>query len=56
MISILRTIAQVFLHMFRRRETVQYPDEKPKLPPRWRGRIVLAIDPDGADRFLACYL
>lgn len=56
MISILRTIWQIFLHMFRRRETVQYPDERPNLPPRWRGRIVLASDPDGAERCVACYL
>lgn len=55
-ISALRTIWKVFLHMFQKPETVQYPEEKPYLPPRWRGRIVLTRDPDGAERCVACYL
>src|SRR5215831_3029942 len=42
MFSLLETIWRVFLHMFRKRVTVQYPDEKPYLPPRWRGRIILS--------------
>ncbi len=54
--SELRTLFYVFLHAFRRRETVQYPEQKPKLPPRWRGRIILSRDPDGAERCVACYL
>jgi NADH-quinone oxidoreductase subunit I len=47
---------RVFLHAFRRRVTIQYPDEKPYLAPRWRGRIVLTRDPDGEERCVACYL
>jgi NADH-quinone oxidoreductase subunit I len=35
---------------------VQYPEERPYLPPRWRGRIVLTRDPDGEERCVACYL
>ena len=54
--SALQTIWKVFLHMFQRPETIQYPEEKPYLPPRWRGRIVLTRDPDGAERCVACYL
>jgi NADH-quinone oxidoreductase subunit I len=46
----------VLQHMFHRRVTVQYPEEKPKLAPRWRGRIILSRDPDGAERCVACYL
>ena len=56
MLSILRTIWDVFLHMFHRRVTVQYPDEKPYLAPRYRGRIILSRDPDGGERCVACYL
>jgi NADH-quinone oxidoreductase subunit I len=56
MLSILRTIWEVLRHTFHRRETVQYPEEKPYLPPRWRGRIILARDPDGEERCVACYL
>lgn len=56
MFSILRTIGRVFLHAFRKRVTIQYPEEKPYLPPRWRGRIILSRDPDGEERCVACYL
>jgi len=56
MLSILGTLWRVFLHAFRRRATVQYPDAKRPLPPRWRGRIILARDPDGQERCVACYL
>src|SRR5574338_413046 len=54
--SALRTIWEVLRHTFRKRETIQYPDQKPYLPPRWRGRIVLTRDPDGEERCVACYL
>jgi NADH-quinone oxidoreductase subunit I len=50
------TMAQIFTHAFRRRETVQYPEERPAIPPRWRGRIILSRDPDGEERCVACYL
>ncbi len=56
MLSLLKGIGVILRHTFRRRETIQYPEEKPKLPPRWRGRIILSRDPDGAERCVACYL
>ena len=56
MISALRTMWRVFLHMFAPRATIQYPDVKKKLAPRWRGRIILSRDPDGGERCVACYL
>src|SRR5208337_4112329 len=56
MISILRTIWCVFLHAFQKRVTVQYPEEKPYLAPRYRGRIILSRDPDGEERCVACNL
>jgi len=56
MLSIIGSIWEVLKHTFRRRVTVQYPDEKPYLPPRFRGRIILARDPSGAERCVACYL
>ena len=56
MISILRSIWLVFLHMFKRPVTIQYPEQKDYLPPRWRGRIILSRDPDGGERCVACYL
>ncbi len=56
MLSQLRTLWLVFLHLFRRRVTVEYPEKKAYLPPRWRGRIILSRDPDGGERCVACYL
>ncbi len=56
MLSILKTIWTVFLTMFRKRVTIQYPEERPYIPPRWRGRIILSRDPDGEERCVACYL
>ena len=56
MFSILRTIWYVFLHSFQKRITVQYPEEKPYLAPRYRGRIILSRDPDGGERCVACNL
>jgi NADH-quinone oxidoreductase subunit I len=56
MLTQLRTLWLVFLHMFRRRVTIEYPEKKAALPPRWRGRIILSRDPDGGERCVACYL
>lgn len=55
-LSLVNTLWKILLHTFRRRVTIQYPDEKPYLPPRWRGRIILSRDPDGEERCVACYL
>ena len=56
MFSVLNGIWTIFKHMIRKRETILYPEEKPYLPPRWRGRIILSRDPDGEERCVACYL
>jgi NADH-quinone oxidoreductase subunit I len=56
MFSILKGIGEMFTHMFRKRVTIQYPEEQQRLPPRWRGRIILSRDPDGKERCVACYL
>ncbi|MEO8858583.1 MAG: NADH-quinone oxidoreductase subunit NuoI [Burkholderiaceae bacterium] len=52
----IKTMWTIFLHMFARRVTIQYPEQMPPIPPRWRGRIVLSRDPDGGERCVACYL
>lgn len=56
MLTALRTLWLTFLHLFRRRETILYPEQHPYLPPRYRGRIVLSRDPDGEERCVSCYL
>lgn len=52
----LRSLVMVFGHAFRKRDTLQYPEEPVYLPPRYRGRIVLTRDPDGEERCVACNL
>jgi NADH-quinone oxidoreductase subunit I len=56
MLSIIRTLWDVFLHAFRRRVTIQYPEQKAYLSARYRGRIILSRDPEGGERCVACYL
>lgn len=52
----LKTMWYYLLHTFSRKVTLEYPDEKPYLAPRFRGRIILSRDPDGEERCVACYL
>ena len=54
--SNLRTLVMIFAHATRKRDTILYPEVKPYLPPRYRGRIVLTRDPDGEERCVACNL
>lgn len=54
--SAAQTAWEVLKHTFRPPVTIQYPDEKPYLAPRYRGRIILSRDPDGEERCVACYL
>jgi NADH-quinone oxidoreductase subunit I len=54
--SVAKAVWTVLGHLFRRKATVEYPEVRLRLPPRWRGRIVLTRDPDGAQRCVACYL
>ena len=56
MISQLRTLLKVLRHTFVAPDTVEYPEKKPYLAPRYRGRIVLTRDPDGEERCVACNL
>jgi NADH-quinone oxidoreductase subunit I len=56
MISIFRTMLHIGKHLFGKPDTIQYPEKKPKLPARWRGRIILSRDPDGKERCVACHL
>ncbi len=56
MLSLIKTAWDIFLHTFHKRVTVQYPEEKPYIAPRYRGRIILSRDPDGGERCVACYL
>lgn len=54
--SNIRSIWLAFMHMFRKKATVEYPEVSVKLPARYRGRIILSRDPDGGERCVGCYL
>lgn len=54
--SQLRSMYLVFMHSFRKRDTLLYPEEQVQLAARYRGRIVLTRDPDGEERCVACNL
>jgi NADH-quinone oxidoreductase subunit I len=56
MLSDLKTLWIIFIRLFRPKTTIQYPEEKPYIAPRWRGRIILSRDPDGEERCVACHL
>ncbi len=49
MLSLVRSLWEVFRHTFAKRVTIQYPEQKAYLAPRYRGRIVLTRDPDGGE-------
>ncbi len=43
-------------NMLRKPVTIQYPEERPEIAPRYRGRLILTRDPDGQERCVACHL
>jgi NADH-quinone oxidoreductase subunit I len=56
MLSLARSAFRVLRHLITKKVTVQYPEERPYVAPRYRGRIILSRDPDGGERCVACYL
>ncbi|SNX67720.1 NADH dehydrogenase subunit I [Cereibacter ovatus] len=54
--GIIDSFLRVGRMVFAPTKTREYPEVKPVLPPRTRGRIVLTRDPDGQERCVACNL
>jgi NADH-quinone oxidoreductase subunit I len=54
--EMLSGMALTLRKLFEKPVTVQYPEQKPNLSPRYRGSIVLTRDPSGEERCVACYL
>lgn len=53
--SILKGLRVTLSYLFRKKVTLQYPEERPKLSERFRGVPALPIDPaTGRDRCIAC--
>lgn len=56
LLPIAQGLATTFRHLFRPRVTVQYPEEPPRLYPRFRGRHVLLRYDNGLERCIGCQL
>jgi len=54
--AILKGMAITFRHMFQKKATVQYPEEKRPFSPTFRGLHVLNRDEEGRERCTACGL
>lgn len=42
--------------LFRKKVTVEYPEERPPIPPGYRGVPTLVMDPDGREKCVSCQL
>ena len=54
--ELLSGMGMTFKYMFRKRKTLNYPYEKGKLSPRFRGEHALRRYPNGEERCIACKL
>jgi NADH-quinone oxidoreductase subunit I len=54
--SILSGMGVTFRHIFRRKDTLQYPEEQRKFGDRYRGVPALVKDQDGRTKCVACYM
>jgi len=54
--QILKGLWLTFRHIPRKKVTLQYPEQKPVLPPGYRGAPVLVRDPEGRVKCVACQL
>jgi NADH-quinone oxidoreductase subunit I len=54
--GILKGLWLTLKHMFRAKVTMQYPEEKWKLPENYRGIPALVRDQDGRTKCVACFL
>ncbi len=54
-VSLVKGLFITFSYLFRKSITVQYPEKRAPLPLRFRGRLVMPVDPEkGATRCTAC--
>jgi NADH-quinone oxidoreductase subunit I len=54
--AIFEGLSTTVKHVFRRKLTQQYPEERPKLPPNYRGVHRLNRDEQGRVKCVACYM
>ncbi len=54
--SIFAGLVVTFRHMFRKKDTIQYPEQRHRFGPRYRGVPALVKDEDGREKCVACYM
>ena len=54
--QIVTGLKTTFSNMFKKKVTLQYPEEKPVLPPNYRGVPTLVKDPNGREKCVSCQL
>ena len=54
--SIFSGLVVTFRHIFRRKDTIQYPEEQRTFGPRYRGVPALVRDEQGREKCVACYM
>ena len=54
--TIVAELNVTFKHMFRKKDTIQYPEQKHAFGPRYRGVPALVKDQDGREKCVACYM
>jgi NADH-quinone oxidoreductase subunit I len=54
--EILKGMTVVIGHVFRRKDTVSYPEVRRRLFPRFKGRHILDRHPDGLEKCIGCEL
>jgi len=53
---VLRGMAITLKHLFARKVTLEYPEQRPEIPPGYRGVPTLVRDPDGREKCVSCQL
>lgn len=54
--QILNGLRITFRNMFKPKVTVEYPEQRPPIPPGYRGVPTLVKDPDGREKCVSCQL
>ncbi len=54
--QIFRGLKVTLTHLFRRKVTLEYPDQRPLIPEHYRGVPTLVKDPDGREKCVSCQL
>ena len=54
--AILSGLTTTFRRMFRPNDTLEYPEQRPAIPPGYRGVPTLVRDPNGREKCVSCQL